>query len=310
MNNNKLKAVIAISLLVTLIATMSGCKKKDEEVVILDDSSKNSSSSESQKPPESSSTPVAPSKADSSTSTPSTPPSTKPTSTSSVDFSRDGFSLKGKFTNAILPETADAGEDYINKIVFVGDSTTYGLKAYKMIKNTNNVWTPKSGTIMLTEANTSAGKIVYTDKNGSESEMMIKDAAALSKPEYMVLTLGTNGISMYIDKNTDYYVSEYEKLINSIKEASPNTKIIIQTAFPICSYYKNIDTISNERVNKANYLFADLAQRIGVKFLDTATVLKNDKGYMENSICNGDGIHLNEEGFKLELDYIRTHAYK
>ena len=33
----------------------------------------------------------------------------------------------------VLGETEDAGSEYIDKLVFIGDSTTYGLKAYGML---------------------------------------------------------------------------------------------------------------------------------------------------------------------------------
>ena len=35
--------------------------------------------------------------------------------------------------STILGETADAGQEYIDKLTFLGDSTTYGLRYYKML---------------------------------------------------------------------------------------------------------------------------------------------------------------------------------
>ena len=55
-------------------------------------------------------------------------------------------------SSAVLGETEDAGQEYIDKLVFLGDSTTYGLKAYEVLtggKNTAQVWTPASGTLTL-----------------------------------------------------------------------------------------------------------------------------------------------------------------
>ena len=45
-------------------------------------------------------------------------------------------------TSTQLGETADAGDEYISKMVFIGDSTTYGLKAYDVLDG-SQVWTPE-----------------------------------------------------------------------------------------------------------------------------------------------------------------------
>ena len=60
----------------------------------------------------------------------------------------------------ILGETADAGQAYIDKLTFLGDSTTYGLWYYNVLtggRETNQVWTPKSGTLALFNYATATG---------------------------------------------------------------------------------------------------------------------------------------------------------
>ena len=53
---------------------------------------------------------------------------------------------------ALLRGTGDMGQEYIDSIIFLGDSTTYGLKAYAVLtdgKKTKQVWTPSNGTLTL-----------------------------------------------------------------------------------------------------------------------------------------------------------------
>ena len=93
-----------------------------------------------------------------------------------------------QYPDTVLAETADAGQAYIDKIVFLGDSTTYGLRAYKMLaggKDTTQVWTPKTGTLTLSQA--SFATIVYPE---TDEELTIADAVAKKKPEYLVLHEG------------------------------------------------------------------------------------------------------------------------
>jgi outer membrane biosynthesis protein TonB len=207
-------------------------------------------------------------------------------------------------SSAVLQATEDMGQDYIDRIVFLGDSTTYGMKYYRMLsdgRDTKQVWTPTSGTLTLSYQ--SFADIWYPDDG---TEIPIRDAAQKKQPEYMIITLGVNGVS-FMDE--DYFKSEYADLVTGIQQASPDTKIILQSIFPVASNYEYQGSINNEKINKANQWVLDVAESTGVRYLNTCTVLIGSDGYMVSSYQNGDGLHLNETGFGLVLDYIRTHAY-
>ena len=208
------------------------------------------------------------------------------------------------YPNTVLAESEDAGQDYIDKIVFLGDSTTYGLRRYKVLsggKDTTQVWTPTNGTITLSYANTVLIWYPETDK-----EMTIKDAAALKKPEYLVITLGVNGVSFM---GEDYFKKEYGKLIKSIQDASPDTKIILQSIFPVASNYELLKSINNEKIDAANEWVVQIAEEYGIKYLDTNSKLRDENGWLKESYQNGDGLHLSEAGLNVELNNIRTHAW-
>lgn len=208
-------------------------------------------------------------------------------------------------SDALLQETEDMGQEYIDKIIFLGDSTTYGMKYYGVLsggKETKQVWTPASGTLTL--SNQSFATIVYPPTG---EEIPIRDAVALEMPEMMVITLGVNGIS-FMDE--DYFKSEYKMLVQDIKEISPDTKIILQSIFPIASNYEYQKDINNTKITAANGWILEVAEETGVKYLDTISVLLGDDGFMPQEYHNGDGLHLNEYSFNLVLDYIRTHGYK
>jgi lysophospholipase L1-like esterase len=203
---------------------------------------------------------------------------------------------------ALLAKTEDAGQEYIDNIIFVGDSTTYGLKPYKMLKDgkeTKQVWTPKSGTLTLSYATIS--KIVYPDDG---SEITIAEAAKLKQPKMMVLTLGVNGVSFMEES---FFKAEYSKLIALIKEASPETIIILQSIFPVAKNYTSLSQINNTKISAANKWIAAVAESEGVYFLDTYSALVNAEGWLPDEYQNGDGIHLNSAGFTVELNNIRTH---
>ncbi len=207
-------------------------------------------------------------------------------------------------SSALLRGTGDMGQEYIDSITFLGDSTTYGLKAYAVLtdgKKTKQVWTPTNGTLTLSYQG--FVDIWYPD---DEVEISIRAAVERKKPERMIITLGVNGIS-FMDK--DYFISEYTDLVTSIQEISPDTQIILQSIFPIASNYEYQKDINNKKICEANTWILSVAETTGVKFLNTYTVLIGENDYMINAYQNGDGLHLNGDGFHVVLDYIRTHGY-
>ena len=204
-----------------------------------------------------------------------------------------------------LEQTEDYGQEYLDKIIFVGDSTTYGLKHYSMLsggKNTKQVWVPASGTYSL-NALVTTYKIVYPETG---EEMTVAEAAALSKPEYMIITLGINYGVPYCGETE--FKKYYRMLLDDVTTASPETKIILQSIYPVATN-NEIKDITNDKIDLANTWIEQLAEEYELKYLDTNSVLKGDDGYLPLTYQNGDGLHLLERGFDVVLNNIRTHGY-
>lgn len=211
------------------------------------------------------------------------------------------------YNSAYLDLTADYGQSYIDKIIFVGDSTTYGMKSrtYACLAggtDTKQVWTPESGTLSL-DIDIAEAFIVYP-RTGNN--MSIASAAALEKPEYMVITLGLNNGVPFLTESQ--FKQCYRKLLDAVIAASPSTKIMLQSIYPVASN-NDKETITNEKIDRANTWVADLALEYDLKYLDTNPTLKDTDGFLNYSYQNGDGIHFNKSGFEAVLMYIRTHGY-
>ena len=127
-----------------------------------------------------------------------------------------------------LAETAHGGADYLGKIVFLGDSRTYGLRHFAMLEggaDTAQVWTPLCGTMSVWDMQ---NQKIYLPDTGAE--MTCAEAAALKRPEILLISLGFNGFEIV---DSEYFVSEYLKLIESVQKSSPETVIILQSMFPV-----------------------------------------------------------------------------
>lgn len=211
-----------------------------------------------------------------------------------VDYSSD----------AILPPSKDMGQEYIDKMVFLCDSTLYGLKWYSLLKDggdTNQIWTGESGTLTL--AYQSVVEIVYPDDGSMRT---IREAIKLKKPEFLIITLGINGVSFMEE---DYFIREYTDLVTDIQEISPETNIILQSIFPISPTYIYWGKITNDMVTQANSWILQIAEETGCPYLDTISVLLDDSGNVKEELTSGDGLHFSPEGLNIILNYIRTHGY-
>ena len=205
-----------------------------------------------------------------------------------------------------LPETPDAGIAYQDRITFVGDSLTAHLINRGVLTggtNTKQVWRSESNMINLNSEVTSA-KIILP---GTGEKMTIAEAAALAKPEIMIITLGTDWGVTYL--NEADFKACYTALVKDIQKASPDTTVILQSIFPVTPYCANL---TNEKIDICNTWVKAIADACGCPYLDTQSVLKGEDGALPakwNVGFNNDGIHMTKEAYEVILNYIRTHAY-
>ncbi len=217
-------------------------------------------------------------------------------------------------TSYILTETRDMGTEYIDSIIFFGESTTAHMKSRGVLsggKATTQVWAPKNGTVNL-DSTISNVKIVYPETG---EHITIKEAVAAKKPKIMILTFGLNGAVSKIKHGEQSFREDYITLIDEIKSGSPDTKIILQSCFPISRSMDmsnfSIDAhILNEYIKTINSWTQNIAYNQGLYYLDTSEVLSTDEGYLRREFDNGDGHHLNKDAYITIIHYIRTHGIK
>lgn len=222
----------------------------------------------------------------------------------------------------ILTAGNDGGMDYQNRLIFLGDSTTYGLLDRGLLpggKDSRQVWFGVTGHTITFKFHETI-KITDTYDYGTPdpaSGLTIKDMAEKKKPEILVVTLGvTGGVSYFSNNMTEeLFTMIYEKLIDDILQSSPETKIICNTIYPVC---KEVDTktvdadITNPNIQKANgWIEKTVASYYesgkNVYFLDSYSLLVGEDGYLPADYTNGDGLHLSDSALNKVLEILRTH---
>ena len=217
------------------------------------------------------------------------------------------------YRDAKLSSTEDRGMSYIDSFIFIGESTTYHMKSRGVLSgghNTKQIWSPESGTMNLDLASDKI-KIVYPETG---EKLTFYEAAAKKRPEYVMMTFGLNGAVQNIKRGKDYFKTCYKKLIDSILSASPKTKIILQSAFPVAenmdmsSYSVDLKTL-NQYIDTINEWTYELATEKDLRYLNTSEILKNEHNDLKTEYQSGDGYHLTEKAYREILYYIRTHGY-
>lgn len=226
------------------------------------------------------------------------------TTNSPLTMSLKDFDLTGYFTDVLLPETKDAGEEYTDKFIFVGDSTALYYVMNKVITG-KQLW-HKEGVSLET---------IFTQTiyiNHIDSKLTLVDAMEKNKPAKILLSLGTNSASTM---EIDYFIQKYEELLKDIMEVSPNTLILVQSIFPVAASLDDAGKgLNNDKINKMNYRLLELCSKLDIPFLNTAEALKDENGQLKNGYyrtsTNENGVHLSEEGNKVAMQYFKTHAYE
>ncbi len=213
-----------------------------------------------------------------------------------VDTSLTGFTLDGILDEVQLQLSEDAGDEYQNSTAYLGDSVSLGLGVFG-----NH---PKDMVI----AKGSINPMDAVDKTLIELEdgtlVNFPDALSRLNAKRAVLTFGANAISIMSEET---FLNYYTKLIKAVKEACPDCEIIIQSISPIattCTFKK----FTNVLINRSNLLLLILAYSEDLHFLNSAPALKGEDGYLKLEYCSSDdGIHINESGYNIWIDFLRTH---
>jgi len=225
----------------------------------------------------------------------SDPPKTPVTPESIPTFYDETLLAEVALPEGITPD------GYIDKLVFYGDSTTHGMKAYKVFgsRDTTQVWTPTSGTLALFRA---ATDLVYNPN--TKTEMTLADLCKSVQPEYLIMTIGVNGVSQM---NESWFKADYQGLIDIIQTNSPDTKLILQSIYPVARSYAKQESINNTKIQTANQWIVQIAKANDLPYLNTYSALVGEDGYLPESYQNGDGMHFNEVGFAKVIEYVKTH---
>lgn len=225
-----------------------------------------------------------------------------PSVSESVADPTPGKDLSGHYqidntSAALLTETADAGTNYLNNTLFLGDSNTVRLYNNGLISLQQ--FCAKEG--IGTQVALSEGIVTFKK---DPNHYTIPQAVAMMKPRRVVMTFGTNDTGMEVPD----FIAHYTALIQAIQQSYPYTDIIVNTVPPVPADHSNYPHMDQAKIDDFNMALLALCEQLGVRFLNSAEALKGSDGYGIADYYTSGDIHLKSAGLKAVLNYLRTHA--
>lgn len=209
----------------------------------------------------------------------------------------------GDGTLRTLSETQDAGQAYVDTLTFLCDSILVGLRDYGLLTGgttTSQVWGSSAGNIPAMSI--SSPIIRYP---GDGSEISASNAAMLTNPSILVISLGMDGLA---ETNQDTFIADYTALISSIRQVSPSTVFICCSLSSVTADYSGADGLTASMVVEANSWIEQVCMSTGAYYADFSSMLRNSDGFLLSEYASANGKALNSAGINRVLEYLRMHA--
>ena len=198
-----------------------------------------------------------------------------------------------------LFETEDEGEQYVNDIYYLLDSTLLELR-FQAIVDSSHVWGTSAGNLPI--ANASTAKIKFPNDG---SEITADKAAMIVKPKILYIAIGSDGLA---NVSEEEFIAEYETLIANIRQASPDTVLVLCGTCSVTEDYSSVDGLDITKMSDGNDWIQLVCRDTGAFYLDIGEPLGDGSGGLRASYCGANGKTLNRAGLTEVLQYIRTHA--
>ncbi|MBQ0125584.1 MAG: SGNH/GDSL hydrolase family protein [Clostridiales bacterium] len=181
----------------------------------------------------------------------------------------------------------------MDSVYFLGDSTTAHLSVRGGIPR-ERIFTGVGSTLLYTSVLDKCIKI-------GDNVYSVFEAVRIYSPEILVITVGASGGAGFLSKDKFKYI--YKSLIENIKQASPKTRIIVQSIYPLSDKSKNhYKKLTKGAVYQANIWINEVCAECGVPYIDAHSLLVDKNGYLKSEYQNDEYLHLTRAAYKVILD--------
>lgn len=210
-------------------------------------------------------------------------------------YDKDAYPL-GTSLEAVLPQAA-ADDAYITASVFAGDQ--YAVTLQKDGRITLNQFVGQEGLKTSKALSTSCVNFASDSSNYT-----IPQAIPKMKARRVFVQLGANDVDGSV--SVDSFIADYKQFLQSIRSAYSYCDIIAVGIPPVTEDSTNA-AATQTIIDQFNQAIAVACNDLGCKYLNSAEVLKNSRGYAESSYFEANGY--SASGARALLEYAKSHAY-
>ncbi len=127
-------------------------------------------------------------------------------------------------------------------------------------------------------------------------------AVAAVNPELVFVEGGVNGLG---DASVDAVLDQYARLLDSLREALPDARIVVQGCTPLSKQCERIFACDNGTIRKFNEGVRELAGERGLPFVELYDLYERD-GFIDPDVTP-DGVHLLSEAYAPWAERIRPY---
>ena len=210
-------------------------------------------------------------------------------------YDKDAYPLDTSL-EAVLPQAA-ADDAYITASVFAGDQ--YAVTLQKDGRITLNQFVGQEGLKTSKALSTSCVNFASDSSNYT-----IPQAIPKMKARRVFVQLGANDVDGSV--SVDSFIADYKQFLQSIRSAYSYCDIIAVGIPPVTEDSTNA-AATQTIIDQFNQAIAVACNDLGCKYLNSAEVLKNSRGYAESSYLEANGY--SASGARALLEYAKSHAY-
>lgn len=193
---------------------------------------------------------------------------------------------------AMVAKTKPTGDAYFQETAFIGDSLTDGFRMYANLHDSTFL----CGTSMTIDG-------LYEREAPDGTPIIEHITKGGFKKVYIML--GAN--EYLVDTYQSQFIEKYGKLIDTVKQYSPEAIIYVQSVLPVTAKGESKTHLKNINIRKYNEALLSLAEEKHVYYLDVAQVMTDENGYLIEG-SSTDGVHLNKPYYEKWLEYLKCHA--
>ena len=199
-----------------------------------------------------------------------------------------------------VPECEPVEDDFFSDALFIGDSRIVGLGNYCGVKSYFYAKVALTIRGVLTTA-------FIEDTNAEEVVTRTIMETVTEYPQFkkIYIAFGLNELGW----DPEIFINTFEYVIDQFRVVIPDVQIYIQEIIPVTKSTSDAgkNHVRMSTINQYNDLLFQLAEKKQALYLSVGEVFTDEYGYLPDDAA-WDGLHLNIDSCKKQMDYVRTHV--